>query len=46
MTPNAFDWVVFDHPNGELGLTLAVPEPTSMGILFIASLPLRRRRAA
>jgi hypothetical protein len=42
----AFDWVVFDEPNGRMGLTLAVPEPASLAFIAIGSaLVLRRRRS-
>lgn len=43
---SAFDWMVFDQPNAELGLTLSVPEPASVGFLCIAALLLPRRRFA
>ncbi len=42
----AFDWMVFDQPNAELGLTISVPEPASVGFLCLAAILLPRRRFA
>ncbi len=42
----AFDWIVFDEPNGRMGLTLIVPEPTSLCLIAVgAGMMLRRRRS-
>ncbi|HVS70656.1 MAG TPA: hypothetical protein VHQ47_05315 [Phycisphaerae bacterium] len=49
-SPTPFNWVVFDEPNGLLGLDVdpsligEVPEPATLSILSFASLLLLRRR--
>jgi hypothetical protein len=35
-SPGAFDWIVFDEPGGELGLSI-VPEPATLGLLATAA---------
>lgn len=48
LSPGNFNWIVFDEPNGLLGLDLkAIPEPGAM--VLLSALPLailRRRRVA
>ncbi len=46
--PGAFNWIVFDEPNGVLGLDLKsqdVPEPSTLVMVAIAALALWRRRS-
>jgi hypothetical protein len=42
MTEGPYNWVVFDQPNGILGLSV-VPEPTSLCVLFLGATALLRR---
>lgn len=53
-SPSFFQWITFDEPNGELGLTFdpttvpegAVPEPASLGLLAAGGIGLLLRRRA
>ena len=38
LTYNAFDWIVYDHNNGTVGLELAPPRPPQIPLLWIGDL--------